>query len=51
MKIQAAMISRMSKDVGKISKLLEEFGLDENTLIIFSSDNGAHGKRRDVKII
>ena len=44
MKIQAAMISRMSKDVGRISKLLEELGIDKNTLIIFSSDNGAHGK-------
>ena len=38
------MISRMSKDVGKISKLLEKLGLDKNTLIMFSSDNGAHGK-------
>jgi arylsulfatase A-like enzyme len=44
MKIQAAMISRMSKDVGRISRLLEELDLEKNTLIIFSSDNGTHGK-------
>ncbi|MBX2874017.1 MAG: arylsulfatase [Saprospiraceae bacterium] len=44
MKIQAAMVSRMSKDVGRIAELLKELGLDENTLIMFNSDNGAHGK-------
>jgi arylsulfatase A-like enzyme len=44
MKIQAAMISRMSRDVGVIAELLESLGLDKNTLIMFNSDNGAHGK-------
>lgn len=44
MKIQAAMVSRMSRDVGRIADLLEELGIDKNTLIIFNSDNGAHGK-------
>ncbi len=44
MKIQAAMVSRMSRDVGRIVKLLENMGLDKNTLILFNSDNGAHGQ-------
>ena len=44
MKIQAAMVSRMSKDIGTIANLLEELGIDKNTLIMFNSDNGAHGK-------
>jgi len=37
----AGMISRMDKDVGRIVSLLGELGLAENTLVIFSSDNGA----------
>ena len=44
MKIHAAMTSRLDKDVGRLVSLLEELKLDENTLIIFSSDNGAHGQ-------
>src|SRR5207302_3591293 len=38
----AAMITRMDKDVGKLMANLKSLGLDENTLVIFSSDNGAH---------
>jgi arylsulfatase A len=44
LKIQAAMVSRMDRDIGRIRRLLEELGLAENTLIIFNSDNGAHAK-------
>ena len=36
----AAMISHLDRDVGKIMALLEELGLDEDTLVMFSSDNG-----------
>ncbi|MEE8451804.1 MAG: arylsulfatase [Thermoguttaceae bacterium] len=36
----AAMISHLDRDVGKIMSLLKELGLDENTLVMFSSDNG-----------
>jgi len=36
----AAMITRMDKAVGRILALLQESGLEENTLVIFSSDNG-----------
>ena len=38
----AAMITRMDKDIGKLMANLKNLGLDENTLVIFSSDNGAH---------
>ena len=37
----AAMITYMDKQVGSIMKLLKELGLDSNTLVLFSSDNGA----------
>ena len=37
----AAMITYMDKQVGRIIALLEKLRLDENTLIMFSSDNGA----------
>ncbi|MDX9941486.1 MAG: arylsulfatase [Bacteroidales bacterium] len=36
----AAMISHLDADVGKVMNLLKELGLDENTLVIFTSDNG-----------
>lgn len=37
---RAGMITRMDRDVGRILDLLHELGLAENTLIIFTSDNG-----------
>lgn len=45
MKIHAAMTSRMDGDVGALVRLLRELGLEENTLILFNSDNGAHGQK------
>jgi arylsulfatase A-like enzyme len=36
----AGMVSRMDRDIGRIKALLEEKGIDENTLILFTSDNG-----------
>jgi arylsulfatase A-like enzyme len=36
----AAMVTRMDRDVGKIMKLLKELGLDDNTIVFFTSDNG-----------
>jgi arylsulfatase A-like enzyme len=36
----AAMVTRMDSDVGRIAALVKELGLDSNTLIIFTSDNG-----------
>lgn len=36
----AAMITRMDRDVGRIMTQIKELGLDGNTLVVFSSDNG-----------
>jgi arylsulfatase A len=36
----AAMISRMDRDIGQIIDLVDELGLADNTVIMFSSDNG-----------
>ena len=36
----AAMITRMDKDVGRVLSLLAELGLQENTIVFFTSDNG-----------
>ena len=36
----AAMVSRMDRDLGRLLDLLEELGISENTLVIFTSDNG-----------
>jgi len=39
----AGMISRLDDAVGEISALLVELGIDDNTLFIFTSDNGPQG--------
>jgi len=36
----AAMITRMDGEIGRIMALLKELGIDDNTLVIFTSDNG-----------
>jgi arylsulfatase A len=36
----AGMISRMDGHIGRLMALLKELGLDDNTLVMFSSDNG-----------
>jgi len=36
----AAMVTRMDRDVGRILEKLKEHGLDENTIVFFTSDNG-----------
>lgn len=38
----AAMITRMDRDIGRLLEKLKELGIDENTLVMFSSDNGPH---------
>ncbi len=40
----AAMVNLLDDQVGDVIKKLRELGLDENTLVIFSSDNGPHGE-------
>ena len=43
---QAAMITRMDKDVGRILDLLESLNIAKNTLVIFTSDNGPHNEAK-----
>ncbi len=39
----AAMVETVDKSVGRVLTLLEQLELEENTLIVFSSDNGPFG--------
>lgn len=41
---QAAMITRMDKDVGRLVELLKSLQIAEKTLIVFTSDNGPHSE-------
>lgn len=41
---QAAMITRLDSYVGRMLDLLKAQGLAENTLVIFTSDNGPHNE-------
>ncbi|XOV93472.1 MAG: arylsulfatase [Bacteroidota bacterium] len=40
-KAYAGMMKRIDDDMGKFMKTLKEYGIDENTLVFFCSDNGA----------
>ncbi len=46
----AAMISKLDQQVGEIVALVDELGLGENTLIAFSSDNGATHLKQEVDV-
>ena len=39
----AALVTRLDRDVGRITSLLKELGIDDNTIVFFSSDNGPEG--------
>lgn len=43
LRVYAAMIRALDRSVGRILDKLEEEGLAENTIVVFSSDNGAAG--------
>lgn len=38
----AAMVSLLDKQVGEVMAKLEELGIEDNTVIMFTSDNGPH---------
>jgi arylsulfatase A-like enzyme len=46
MEVYAAMIDRMDQNVGRILAKLKELKKDDNTLVVFISDNGAQGGYR-----
>ena len=43
---QAAMITRLDGYVGRMMAHLKELGIDGNTLVIFTSDNGPHNESK-----
>lgn len=43
-KNHAAMITRLDTQVGELLAQLKQLGLDERTLVIFTSDNGPHSE-------
>ncbi len=43
---QAAMITRLDSYVGRMMEHLNKLGLAENTLVIFTSDNGPHNESK-----
>lgn len=38
----AAMVTKLDQNVGQIQALIKQLGLDDNTYIFFTSDNGPH---------
>lgn len=42
--VYASMVSRLDRDVGRILARIEEAGIAEHTLVIFTSDNGPHSE-------
>jgi uncharacterized sulfatase len=40
LRVYAAMIRALDRGVGRVLDALEEYGLEENTLLLFTSDNG-----------
>lgn len=38
----AAMITRLDMYIGRVVELVKQLGVDDNTIIIFTSDNGPH---------
>lgn len=38
----AAMISRLDSDMGRLVQKLKDLGIDDNTVVFFTSDNGPH---------
>lgn len=47
--LYAAFVETMDHHFGQILGALDEFGLAENTIVIFSSDNGGHPRYTDNK--
>jgi len=41
-KAYAAMVTRFDRDIGRLMALLEELGLDRDTVVFFCSDNGGY---------
>jgi arylsulfatase A len=40
----AGMVTRLDRDIGTLMERLKTLGIDDNTLVIFTSDNGPHAE-------
>ena len=49
MQVYAAMIDRVDQNIGKLLAKVKELGEEENTLIMFASDNGFFCRRREYR--
>ena len=47
MAVYAAMIDRMDRGIGKVLDKIKQLGKEDNTLVLFLSDNGGCGSRID----
>ena len=36
----AAVITRMDRDIGRLLQLVKDLGLEDDTIVVFTSDNG-----------
>ncbi|BDD09245.1 aryl-sulfate sulfohydrolase [Fulvitalea axinellae] len=44
----AAMVENADMNIGRVLKVLKDQGMEENTMVIFFSDNGGHGVYTDM---
>lgn len=42
-RVYAAMVRALDRSVGRVTQALKDEGLDQNTVVVFTSDNGAPG--------
>jgi arylsulfatase A-like enzyme len=50
-KRHATMVRRLDDAVGDLLKLLVDLGMDENSLVVFTSDNGPHNEGSYSKVV
>ena len=48
-KTYAAMVSAMDDGIGRVLNTLKERNIEENTIVIFLSDNGGYNQNNDSK--
>ncbi len=48
-KIYAAMIHRLDQNIERLMQSIQDMGLDENTLVLFCSDNGPRSEPREIQ--
>lgn len=51
MAVYAAMVDRMDQNIGRLMQTLKDEGIDENTVVMFLSDNGACAQDRDLSTV